>query len=335
MGTENVDTSALTSEEEGLLRKIVEKGLRLIRPKIDIKGISYEDLEDILKVEHGGWQRYQYMFENLAERGILIPRDHVRVLFCPKCGSPHVYSRYACPKCQSPDVANIRLIEHQLCGYTWMIDDSRSRSNIVCPNCEADLGPYYRGPVGDDSYGDYKIIGSSYECTNCGNRFDRPNIMHECQNCGTIFDYRNSRYEKLHDYEIPSEIIKKIKVREEIIVLVIEDNLDEAEIINRSFAYEKNFKVEHVDTGRKALNRLDKKDYDVILLDFLLPDMNALSILNKMKEKGIDTPVIIFTGADDREKAVSTMKLGAIDYLVKSVEMYEQLPLIIKKIMKI
>ncbi len=335
MGTDNVDISALTSEEEELLRKIVDKGLRLIRPKIDAKGISFEDLEDILYVEQGGWQRFQYMFENLAERGILIPRDHVRVLFCPKCGSPLVYSRYTCPKCQSPDVANIRLIEHQLCGHTWMTDDSRSGRNIVCPNCEAELGPYYRGPLGDGSYGDYKIIGSSYECTSCGSRFDRPNITHECQNCGTIFDYRNSRYEKLHDYEIPSEIIKKIKVRKEIIVLVIEDNLDEAEIINRSFASENNFKVEYVDTGRKALNSLDKKNYDVILLDFLLPDMNALSILNKMKEKGIDTPVIILTGADDREKAVETMKLGASDYLVKSVEIYVQLPSIIKKLKKI
>jgi CheY-like chemotaxis protein len=333
MGTENVDISALTSEEEGLLRKIVEKGLRLIKPKIDIRGISYEDLEDILKVEHGGWQRYQYMFENLADRGILIPRDYVRVLFCPKCGSPHVYSRYACPKCQSSDVANIRLIEHQLCGHTWITDDFRSGRNLVCPNCEAELGPYYRGPPGDGSYADYRIIGSSYECTNCGKRFDRPNVVHECQNCGTTFDYKNSRYEILRNYEIPSEMIKKFKVRKEIIVLVIEDNLDEAEIITKIFAYEKNFKVENVDTGRKALNRLDKKDYDIILLDFVLPDMDALRILNKMKEKGIDTPVIIFTGADDREKAVATMKLGAVDYLVKSVEIYKQLPLIIKKMM--
>ena len=334
MGTENVDASALTSEEEGLLRKIVEKGLKRITPKVDVKGISYEDLKDVLYVEHGGWQRFQYMFDNLAERGILIPREHVRVLFCPKCGSPHVYSRYVCPKCQSSDVANIRLIEHRLCGHTWMTDDFRSGRNMVCPNCEAELGPYYRGPSGDGSYGDYKIIGSSYECTSCGNRFERPNIAHECQNCGTVFDYRNSRYEKLHDYEIPSEMIKKFKVRKEIIVLVIEDNLDEAEIINRSFASENNFKLEHVDTGRKALNRLDKKDYDIVLLDFTLPDMNALSVLNKMKEKGIDTPVIIFTGADDREKAVATMKLGAIDYLVKSVEIYVQLPSIIKKIIK-
>ena len=65
----------------------------------------------------------------------------------------------------------------------------------------------------------------------------------------------------------------------------------------------------------EILNRLD--NFDLILLDYLLPDIDGLHLLGKIKELGIDLPIIVLTGQGDEQIAVEMMKLGASDYLSK------------------
>lgn len=58
-------------------------------------------------------------------------------------------------------------------------------------------------------------------------------------------------------------------------------------------------------------------DFDLILLDYHLPDINGLSLIAKIKALGVDLPLIVLTGQGDEELAVEMMKAGAADYISK------------------
>lgn len=327
--------STLTQEEELLLKIIVDRGLREIKPSVEVDSVRYEGLESVIEKEGYDWQEMHQIFQSLAQKGYLKPREHIRALICPQCGSPHVYSKYICPRCQSIEINRMRLIEHPFCGYTGFTDKFTSGSRLVCPNCKTDLGPALGRPRGDGSKQDYKIIGSSFECEDCGHRFDRPNNRHTCQECGLTFDYKSARYEKLYSYEIPEEVIKRLRVTDVIQVLVVEDNPDDAEIVKINFREAgEGFNVVHVSQGGVGLERVRESFFDIILLDYNLPDMKGVDFLEEVKRMGVDTPVIVFTGSDDRETAVAAMKQGAADYIVKSVEQYERLPATVRRIVK-
>lgn len=311
----------------------MKRDLREISVRVTPEGIVYEGLEEFMDEEDYDWETMNQTLESLADKDYLMRRGHTRVLLCPKCSSPHVYSKYACTKCNSMDISHIKLIEHVFCGYTGVWDKFVKKARLVCPNCDTDMGSIYSRPPGDGSQIDYRVIGTTYECEKCGNRFDRPTILHECQECGSTFDFKKSRYEKIFNYWIPDDVVRKLRVIEEISVLVIEDDPDDAKIIEMNLVESKSkFKVQIADTGENGLDNVKKNIFDVILLDYNLPDMNGVDVLREIKGLKVDTPVIVLTGADDREIAVSLMKMGASDYLVKSVELYQELPSIIGQI---
>jgi DNA-binding response OmpR family regulator len=69
--------------------------------------------------------------------------------------------------------------------------------------------------------------------------------------------------------------------------------------------------------GKSALSRLVEGTFDCLLLDFELPDTNGLELLRKAREINPEMAVVMVTAKGDEELAVSTMKAGAMDYLVK------------------
>ena len=75
--------------------------------------------------------------------------------------------------------------------------------------------------------------------------------------------------------------------------------------------------VEHVETGRKALNYLKRKTPDVVLLDIKLPDVSGLEVLDRMAEDGMKCPVVVITAHGSIKLAVDAMRAGAADFLVK------------------
>ena len=323
--SENKGTSGPTSEEKSLLKRLIDKGVKSIESKISPEGLTYEGLDDI--IEEYGVQRLRQLLESLAEKEFLTVKERDPALFCPKCHALQVYTRYSCPRCKSIKVDLIELIEHSFCGYTGVRNKFISGLSLVCPNCKTDLGPIDEEPLGDGSRDDYRVIGSSFECEKCGNRFNRPDFIHICQKCGEIFNYRTAIYMKLHDYEIPEHVIKAMREREEYKILLIEDDPDDAEIITRYITEAgEMFKVEHVSSGKEGLKEIKRKHFDLVLLDYMLPSMDGLEVLREIKKRKIQTSVIMLTGADDRKTAVEAMKLGASDYIVKSLEAYEELP---------
>ncbi|MDO8630834.1 MAG: sigma-54 dependent transcriptional regulator, partial [Phycisphaerales bacterium] len=81
------------------------------------------------------------------------------------------------------------------------------------------------------------------------------------------------------------------------------------------------FHVTEVDDGASALRALDAGVYDLIMLDYRLPDMTGLEILTRIRENDRDVVVIMMTAFSTIESAVDAMKLGAYDYITKPFDM--------------
>ena len=79
----------------------------------------------------------------------------------------------------------------------------------------------------------------------------------------------------------------------------------------------KGHRVEEASNGSEALRQLERKHFDVAVVDMNMPGMSGMEVLQRMKDGGIDTEVIILTGQATVENAVQAMKLGASDYLTK------------------
>ena len=77
------------------------------------------------------------------------------------------------------------------------------------------------------------------------------------------------------------------------------------------------FEVREASDGGAALRELAGKDFDLAILDMRMPEMDGLELLERMRERKIQTPVVIITAYGDIPHAVRAMKLGAIDFLQK------------------
>jgi DNA-binding NtrC family response regulator len=75
--------------------------------------------------------------------------------------------------------------------------------------------------------------------------------------------------------------------------------------------------VDTAASGAEALKRIEEGRYDVVLLDIMMPDIDGLQVLQRVKESHPDLEVIMVTGLSQIETAVRAMKLGAFDYLPK------------------
>ncbi|NLI98301.1 hybrid sensor histidine kinase/response regulator [bacterium] len=105
-------------------------------------------------------------------------------------------------------------------------------------------------------------------------------------------------------------------------VLLVEDNeYDETAFRRMVKQRDLNYSIVSAATGSDGLSKLDKEKFDIILLDFLLIDMDGLEFLKEVRSRGIDTPVVFLTGQGSEKVAVAAMKLGAYDYLTKMSDM--------------
>ena len=75
--------------------------------------------------------------------------------------------------------------------------------------------------------------------------------------------------------------------------------------------------VESVSSGGDALRRVEQVPFDLLILDIMMPKIDGLEVLQRVKESHPDIDVIMITGLSQIETAVRAMKLGAFDYLPK------------------
>lgn len=99
-------------------------------------------------------------------------------------------------------------------------------------------------------------------------------------------------------------------------ILVIDDDIDICNLLQR-FLTRKGYEVETAMSGKAALEKIGTVEYDLVICDFKLRDMDGRDILTKVKETKPDLKVIIITGYSDIKIAVDVMKKGAFDYVTK------------------
>lgn len=71
--------------------------------------------------------------------------------------------------------------------------------------------------------------------------------------------------------------------------------------------------------GRKQLDYLAVTEYDAVVLDIMMPKINGLQVLQKIRKEGTSTPVLLLTAKDSIEDRVTGLDLGADDYLGQAV----------------
>ena len=104
-------------------------------------------------------------------------------------------------------------------------------------------------------------------------------------------------------------------------ILVVDDNIDDYELCQRLLSqHDKGitFQLHHVTSGQAALNHINDKVPDCVLLDYSLPGMDGLRVLQEIRKQNGDLPIIMLTGQGNENLAVHLLKSGARDYIVKS-----------------
>ena len=99
-------------------------------------------------------------------------------------------------------------------------------------------------------------------------------------------------------------------------ILIAEDEKDLNQIITNRLKGE-HYSVDSCFDGREALEYLESAEYDAAVLDIMMPVMDGMSVLKKMRRRNDSTPVILLTAKDGIEDRVAGLDAGANDYLVK------------------
>jgi OmpR-family two-component system manganese-sensing response regulator len=105
-------------------------------------------------------------------------------------------------------------------------------------------------------------------------------------------------------------------------ILVIDDEVELANALGRCLK-QAGYDVDLVHTGSMALQLLSDSGYDLLILDWMLPDLSGLQICQDQRQKGNSTPVLFLTARDTLDDRVQGLDAGADDYLIKPFELRE------------
>ncbi len=99
-------------------------------------------------------------------------------------------------------------------------------------------------------------------------------------------------------------------------ILLIEDEKKIVDFVCKGFR-EQGFTVEHSGDGNEGFAKAGTREYDVIVLDIMLPGRDGLSILKSLRKAGNSTPILLLTARNELDDRLEGLNLGADDYLAK------------------
>ncbi|MCW3985866.1 MAG: hypothetical protein NWE91_05600 [Candidatus Bathyarchaeota archaeon] len=286
------------NHEQELLGKLIKRGVLELKPRLSDVGVHYIEAEETLQTEDPA--QVKGILKNLERKGALVAQFVDRVLTCPDCGSPEVFSKYACPKCNSINVEYTELLEHMKCGYMGSKDKFTKASSLICPECQTELV--------DDAL-QYRRIGNCYQCEKCGHRFDTPEVIHFCQQCKRNFTHREAKYIKIYAYKIAEETVNKFSKD-----LPLYESVEE---ILREKGYDIQFHSQITGTSgvQHPFDIVAKKQDVLLVADVSLTgDKNdAVSLLGKKMD--INPTECLLIDLSDREELLSLGKVYGITIL--------------------
>jgi len=108
-------------------------------------------------------------------------------------------------------------------------------------------------------------------------------------------------------------------------VLIVEDEQRLAENIARSLRESASYAVDVALDGEDGLYMAQSNPYDLVVLDLMLPKVDGLTLLKRLRTGGAETPALILTARDDKESVVTLLNAGADDYVAKPFDLGELL----------
>ncbi len=109
-----------------------------------------------------------------------------------------------------------------------------------------------------------------------------------------------------------------VDINQKLTILSLEDSDDDFETLNVVLSDHKQISLSRSSSIEYALKVLKENHFDLILLDYLLPDGNGLDFLRRMEKEGLEIPAVVITGQGDEMIAKQVIQAGAYDYLPKN-----------------
>ena len=112
-------------------------------------------------------------------------------------------------------------------------------------------------------------------------------------------------------------------------ILIADDDPSSRKLLAQELG-DKGFTVDTARGGKETLAKIDSVPPDLLILDYMMPDMSGLDVLKELRAKSNDTPVIMITAYGSVERAVEAMKAGAYDFITRPFDS-DHIELIIQK----
>ena len=118
-------------------------------------------------------------------------------------------------------------------------------------------------------------------------------------------------------------------------VLHADDEPQIAEIVGLLFArYAGEFQVEFVSSGRACLDAMEKRVFDILLLDLMMPDIDGLRVLGELTARRDPTPVVLVSAQGQYELAVRALRAGAVDCIDKNSAEFRRIPELVRRVVE-
>ncbi len=105
-------------------------------------------------------------------------------------------------------------------------------------------------------------------------------------------------------------------------ILLVEDDADMTKLLNLHFRKQL-FRFTSCADGEEAMDKISKENFDLIMLDVTLPDINGMDLCKKLRENNVHTPIMMLTCRSEETDKVLALELGADDYMTKPFGIFE------------
>ncbi len=102
-------------------------------------------------------------------------------------------------------------------------------------------------------------------------------------------------------------------------ILIVDDEPSNRNILGQELTHQ-GYSVAAAKDGREALKKIESSRPDLIILDYMMPEMSGLEVLKEIRKRENDTPVVMITAYGTMERAVEAMKQGAYDFITRPFE---------------
>jgi len=117
-------------------------------------------------------------------------------------------------------------------------------------------------------------------------------------------------------------------------ILVVDDERNVCEFLEEFLEF-KEFETFSALSGVEALRLIREHRFDLVLLDIIMPGMNGMEVLEKIKLVQPDIPIIVVSGVRDRKMADNVLRMGAADYIPKPIDLERLEQMIMLNVQKV